>query len=247
MEEHMRRIKSSSPPRTSPASQSLPITPTSPAAPVTKKKEKEEEEKVSNFWVEDDGKRRSRDPNNYKKETRTRNKKAEVFVSCSSGEKYSTILYPGSLEMPKETAVSRIGSWDWNLTGYNSTYHALFPKAWTVYEGEPDPELRIVCCQILPVIPHNYEESSFPVSAFTFTLYNSGKTATDVTLIFTRANSIRGLSEFFGQHSNSRIMMKDGVHGVLLHHKTANGQPPVTFAIVAEETVAFTSLSALAF
>jgi uncharacterized protein (DUF608 family) len=38
--------------------------------------------------------------------------------------------------------------------------------------GEPDPELRIVCRQISPVIPHNYEESSFPVSAFTFTVGN---------------------------------------------------------------------------
>lgn len=36
--------------------------------------------------------------------------------------------------------------------------------------GEPDPELRIVCRQISPIIPHNYKESSFPVSVFTFTV-----------------------------------------------------------------------------
>jgi uncharacterized protein (DUF608 family) len=36
--------------------------------------------------------------------------------------------------------------------------------------GEPDPELRVVCRQISPVIPHNYKESSFPVSVFTFTV-----------------------------------------------------------------------------
>lgn len=36
--------------------------------------------------------------------------------------------------------------------------------------GEPDPELKIVCRQISPVIPDNYKESSFPVSAFTFTV-----------------------------------------------------------------------------
>lgn len=34
--------------------------------------------------------------------------------------------------------------------------------------------------------------------------------------------------------SSSRT--KDGVHGVLLHHRTANGHPPVTFAMAAEET-----------
>lgn len=102
----------------------------------------------------------------------------------------------------RESAVSGIESWDWNLNGHNSTYHALYPRAWTVYDGnlhwvvyfsvyndvvvdnfsytsvtccslnagEPDPELRIVCRQLSPFIPHNYKESSFPVSVFTFTV-----------------------------------------------------------------------------
>ncbi|EXB80388.1 hypothetical protein L484_010957 [Morus notabilis] len=85
--------------------------------------------------------------------------------------------------------------------------------------SEPDPKLRIVCRQISPFIPHNYKESSFPVSVFTFTLYNSGQTAADVTLLFTWANSVGGLSEFSGHHSNSKTGVKDRVHGVLLHHK----------------------------
>ncbi|KAL5199317.1 hypothetical protein ABZP36_020520 [Zizania latifolia] len=29
---------------------------------------------------------------------------------------------------------SGISSWDWNLSGQHSTYHALFPRAWTVYD-----------------------------------------------------------------------------------------------------------------
>ena len=32
---------------------------------------------------------------------------------------------------------SGISSWDWNLSGQHSTYHALFPRAWTVYDGMP--------------------------------------------------------------------------------------------------------------
>ncbi|KDP42470.1 hypothetical protein JCGZ_00267 [Jatropha curcas] len=158
-----------------------------------------------------------------------------VFVSRSTGEKYSSVLCPRKPESVKEPAVSGIESWDWNLMGDNSTYHALYPRAWTIYDGEPDPELRIVCRQISPVIPHNYKESSFPVSVFTFTLYNSGKAAADVSLLFTWANSVGGDSEFSGQHFNSTTMMEDGVHSVLLHHKTASGLPPVTFAIAAQE------------
>lgn len=159
-----------------------------------------------------------------------------VFVSRPNGEKFSSVLCPRSPGVHKQGTGSGIESWDWNLKGENCTYHALFPRAWTVYDGQPDPELRIVCHQISPFIPHNYKESSFPVSVFTFTLSNSGKTSADVTLLFTWANSVAGDSGLSGHHFNSKMMTKDGVHGVTLHHRTANGRPPVTFAIAAEET-----------
>ncbi|XP_044490658.1 non-lysosomal glucosylceramidase-like [Mangifera indica] len=159
-----------------------------------------------------------------------------VFVSRSNGEKYSTVLCERTSEALKDTTASGIGSWDWNLKGNNSMYHALYPRAWTVYEGEPDPKLRIVSRQISPIIPHNYKESSFPVSVFTFTLHNSGKNSADVTLLFTWTNSVGGASEFTGQHYNSKFKMDDGVRGVSLHHMTADGGSPVTFAIAAQET-----------
>ncbi|KAF2320095.1 hypothetical protein GH714_023335 [Hevea brasiliensis] len=112
-----------------------------------------------------------------------------VFVSRSNGAKYSSVLCPRNPEVLKVPTISGIGSWDWNLKGDNSTYMLyLISRSWTIFEGEPDPELRIVCRQISPVIPHNYKESSFPVSVFTFTLYNSGKTAANVSLLFTWAN-----------------------------------------------------------
>ncbi|XLU28701.1 hypothetical protein S245_064767, partial [Arachis hypogaea] len=64
--------------------------------------------------------------------------------------------------------------------------------------------LRIVCPQISPIIPHNYKESSFPAPVFTFVLNNFGKTTADVTLLFTWTISVGGLSEFTGDHSNSK-------------------------------------------
>ncbi|KAE9602071.1 putative glucosylceramidase [Lupinus albus] len=158
-----------------------------------------------------------------------------VFVSRPNGEKLSSVLHPGKPDILKENPPSGIESWDWNMSGNSSTYHALYPRAWTVYE-EPDPTLRIVCRQLSPIIPHNYRESSFPVSVFTFTLNNLAKTTADVTLLFTWANSVGGLSEFTGNHFNSKITMNDGVQGVLLNHKTGNAQSPITFAIAAEET-----------
>ncbi|KAL5559864.1 hypothetical protein UlMin_036075 [Ulmus minor] len=159
-----------------------------------------------------------------------------AFVSRPNGEKHSTVLCAKNPELPKEVATSGIESWDWNLKAEKCTYHARFPRAWTIYDGEPDPELVITSRQISPFIPHNYKDSSFPVSVFTFTVTNKGNTAADVTLLFTWANSVGGISGLSGDHVNTEMKTGDGVHGVLLHHKTANGHPPVTFAIAAEET-----------
>ncbi|KAL3515756.1 hypothetical protein ACH5RR_022658 [Cinchona calisaya] len=159
-----------------------------------------------------------------------------VFVKRPNGEKHSCVLCPASPDILKNTSASGIASWDWNLKGKNSSYHALYPRAWTMYDGEPDPSLRIVCRQISPFIPHNYKESSFPVAAFTFTVLNLGITSADVTLLFTWANSVGGASGLSGGHCNSVFRMEEGVCGVILQHKTANGHPPVTFAVAAEET-----------
>jgi hypothetical protein len=34
--------------------------------------------------------------------------------------------------------------------------------------GEPDPELKISCRQVSPFIPHNYKDSSYPVTVFSY-------------------------------------------------------------------------------
>ncbi|GER29230.1 non-lysosomal glucosylceramidase [Striga asiatica] len=145
-----------------------------------------------------------------------------VFVSRPDGSKFSSVLCPKNPEVLKDnsdSSASGIGSWDWNLDGQNSTYHALFPRAWTVYDGEPDPALKIVCRQLSPFIPHNYKESSFPVAVFSFTLSNLGKTEADVTLLFSWAE-----------------MKMERATLVFVKFLTAKGLPSVTFAIAAEET-----------
>ncbi|MCL7022955.1 hypothetical protein MKW94_016893 [Papaver nudicaule] len=125
-----------------------------------------------------------------------------VFVSRSDGKKYSSVLCPKSTDISPDSTASGIGSWDWNMEGKSSTYHALFPRSWTVYEGN---------------------------------VFNSGDTDADVTLLFTWANSVGGDSGDSGKHINLKMPTKDGVRGVLLHHNTDNGKPPVTFAIAAQE------------
>ncbi|XP_023637502.1 non-lysosomal glucosylceramidase isoform X2 [Capsella rubella] len=159
-----------------------------------------------------------------------------VFVSRPGDVSYSTVLCPTKPEsLNGKTEDLGIESWDWNMKGDKSMYHALYPRSWTVY-NEPDPELRIVSRQVSPFIPQNYKESSLPVSVFDFTMSNLGKEETTVTLLFTWENSVGGASGLTGEHFNSTVMESNGVHAIALHHKTANGHPPVTYSIAARET-----------
>ncbi|KAK4854726.1 hypothetical protein QYF36_000564 [Acer negundo] len=160
-----------------------------------------------------------------------------IFISRDGGNKhYASVLAPGQHEGLGKAGDDGLSSWGWNLSGQHSTYHALFPRAWTIYDGEPDPELKISCRQISPFIPNNYRDSSLPTAVFVYTLVNTGKERAKVSLLFTWANSIGGVSHLSGDHVNEPFIGEDGVSGVLLHHKTAKGNPPVTFAVAACET-----------
>ncbi|KAL7594536.1 hypothetical protein Lser_V15G29538 [Lactuca serriola] len=160
-----------------------------------------------------------------------------IFISREGGhKKYASVLSPGQHEGIGKCTDQGLSSWGWNLSGQHSTYHALFPRAWTVYDGEPDPELKVSCRQISPFLPHNYRDSSLPTSVFVYTLVNTGKERAQVSLLLTWANSIGGVSHLSGDHVNEPFIGKDGVSGVLLHHKTAKGNHPVTFAVAACET-----------
>ncbi|KAB1201644.1 Non-lysosomal glucosylceramidase [Morella rubra] len=171
----------------------------------------------------------------------------KIFISRDGGNKnFASVLAPGQHEGLGKAGDQGLSSWGWNLNGQHSTYHALFPRAWTVYDGEPDPELKISCRQISPFIPHNYRDSSLPTAVFVYTpvasvcipmsfssngifnpcanvvdveLVNTGRERAKVSLLFTWANSIGGLSHLSGDHVNEPFIGDDGVSGVLLHHK----------------------------
>ncbi|KAF8394139.1 hypothetical protein HHK36_020345 [Tetracentron sinense] len=107
-----------------------------------------------------------------------------IFISREGGNKsYASVLAPGQQEVLGKSRDQGISSWGWNLSGQHSTYHALFPRAWTIYDGEPDPELKISCRQISPFIPHNYRESSLPTAVFVYTPFDdSGRLLMDVVI-----------------------------------------------------------------
>jgi hypothetical protein len=73
---------------------------------------------------------------------------------------------------PRRPTSAGAKGWEWNLTGTGSTYYGLFPRAWTEYREEVDPDLVVTSMQISPVIPHNYRHTSYPSAAFIWSLNN---------------------------------------------------------------------------
>lgn len=122
-----------------------------------------------------------------------------------------------------------LGTWNWDLDEAKTTYHALYPRAWTVYE-EPVPGIRLVCRQISPFIPRNYKESSYPVGVFVWTVENTGATGADVAIMFTFQNGDGGPNDLAGGHVNRAVEEPGGVVGVELRHAYRD---PLSFAIAA--------------
>ena len=108
---------------------------------------------------------------------------------------------------PKEKALR---DWEWGLKKSKVTYRALFPRAWHDYQ-DPLPGINLSCRQVSPVIPHNYQESSYPVSTFIWEAENTGNTAAEVSLMFTFQNGTGGLNDLQGGHSIHPV--EDGFEG----------------------------------
>jgi hypothetical protein len=93
-------------------------------------------------------------------------------------------------------------SWNAAFPKSNGTYQALYPQSWTVYDL-PGQNVRLMCKQLSPVIPHNYEvnsneisrqssailaacqDSSLPVTSFVWHIENLNDEEIEVSLMFT--------------------------------------------------------------
>lgn len=133
-----------------------------------------------------------------------------VFVQSGSQLGRTQTLFPGR---PDD---GRLSAWRWDLPVEDVTYQALFPRAWTTYES-PLPGIKLTCRQLSPVIAHNYQESSYPVSEFRWRIENASAQPLRVALMFTFQNGMGAANDLAGGHSNQSFAL-DGVDGVLLRH-----------------------------
>uniref|UniRef100_H3AXX8 Non-lysosomal glucosylceramidase n=1 Tax=Latimeria chalumnae TaxID=7897 RepID=H3AXX8_LATCH len=114
----------------------------------------------------------------------------------------------------------KLQSWNWGFCGTYAFYHALYPRAWSVYEL-PGQGLTLTCRQISPIIPHDYKDTSLPVGVFVWSIENQNTEELDVSIMFTLRNGMGTKEDEKGGHWNEPFHLeKEGeeVAGILLHH-----------------------------
>ncbi|XP_041367827.1 non-lysosomal glucosylceramidase-like [Gigantopelta aegis] len=115
---------------------------------------------------------------------------ADQFVVCI--RKNGNTVYQQVLSaQPKKT--KGLGSWKWHFPQQDATYHALYPRAWTIYDI-PEHKVRLVCRQISPVFPHDYKETTLPTAVFVWSIENNGDEELEISIMFTFKNG-RGIKE----------------------------------------------------
>ncbi|KAM8882006.1 non-lysosomal glucosylceramidase [Synchiropus picturatus] len=155
---------------------------------------------------------------------------ANQFTVCIRRDGQTVYQQVLSVERPPT-----LQGWNWGYCGEYAFYHALYPRAWTVYHL-PGQNVTLTCRQVSPVIPHDYQDSSLPVAVFVWDIENKNDYALDVSIMFTLVNGSGQKDDKSGGHWNEPFHLeKEGqvVSGVLLHHRTAVN--PYTLSIAARE------------
>jgi len=109
-----------------------------------------------------------------------------VFEKTGAGKKQ---VYALSTEAPADGSLA---SWQWYPASTESKhtgfYHALYPRSWYVYENVFAAALT--CEQFSPIIPGNYQETSYPIAVFEWTAHNPTDAPITVSIMITWENTV---------------------------------------------------------
>jgi non-lysosomal glucosylceramidase len=70
----------------------------------------------------------------------------------------------------------------------SGTYYALYPRSWFVYENVFEAQLS--CEQFSPILPNNYQETSYPVAMFEWVAHNPTDAPITLSIMLTWENIV---------------------------------------------------------
>ncbi|KAE9548170.1 hypothetical protein FO519_008616 [Halicephalobus sp. NKZ332] len=148
-------------------------------------------------------------------EQRTDSVKADQFILNVSqeGKTIKQIVLSSAFHHGE----SPLASWDFSFPPENVAYRGLYPRSWTKY-ALPELKLTIVVKQITPIIPHDYKDSSLPLSVFVFEVKNESDEIYDVSITFTFRNGTGKRRLADDVSCTVSEFEKNGIRGALLDH-----------------------------
>jgi non-lysosomal glucosylceramidase len=93
-------------------------------------------------------------------------------------------VYAMSTTPPDDGSLS---SWAWYPQG-KGTYSALYPRSWFDYQGAF--KSHIICEQFSPIWGGSYQESSYPVAVFDWSIHNPTDKEITISIMFSWQNSV---------------------------------------------------------
>ncbi|ACK68745.1 protein of unknown function DUF608 [Gloeothece citriformis PCC 7424] len=104
-----------------------------------------------------------------------------IFEHPEGGEAQAYAL---CTQPPEDGTLSR---WSW-YPQKKGTYHALYPRSWYEYEGVF--QSQIICEQYSPILADNYQESSYPLAIFEWTIYNPSDRPVTISIMMSWQNTV---------------------------------------------------------
>ena len=95
-----------------------------------------------------------------------------------------------------------------SLGSGQANYYSLFPVAWVDYYGSTFPSKMIVK-QFSPIIPGDYQRTSYPVGIYVWQISNTAGTSCEVAIMLTWNNNFSGsFTEAYVSNNNKGIILR---------------------------------------
>ncbi|KAK7582522.1 hypothetical protein V9T40_013967 [Parthenolecanium corni] len=153
---------------------------------------------------------------------------ANQFIVTIRNSAHMTV-YQNVLSPLSAPAKGRLSSWKWNFPAEDASYTALYPRAWTEYDIK-EFGVKLICRQISPVFPNNYEDTSLPGSVFVWSVENCSAETLSVTVTF----CLRGYEEATSAEPFEVNQSNVNITGMKIHNVINSNK--CSFAYGARET-----------
>jgi len=114
-----------------------------------------------------------------------------LFESGAKGRRAHALAVKPQADASRPEAGEPLGAWDWypasTTERSTGTYAARYPLSWTEYEGVFDAQVGVQAFS--PILPGDYQRSSYPVAVFVWTLSNPTDAPLDLSLLLSWRNT----------------------------------------------------------